>query len=175
MHNVGVRLIQILALTLAGIICGCWLNQQPQVSDGNSSRAELLLKGTYGIRTDDDPSATRVKDQVTLDEFYQKLNTRQGGKAIETPQIDFTKFGILLLEMGQKPSGSYTINFDPSKTEVDNDKLVLHVRWDVPAQGMAVTQSVTSPFILLKVSTSDITSIRVFDQNNRSRFEVPIE
>ena len=171
----SIRLIIFLVLTIIGMPYGCWFTQQSQGMGTNPARAELMLKGTYGIRTDEEPAATWIKDQETLGTLYQKLNAGHGGKGTTAPQIDFKKFGVLFLEMGQKPSGGYAINFDPSKTQVDNDKLVLHIRWDVPAQGMTVTQAITSPFILLKISKTDISSILVMDHNNRTRFEVPIE
>jgi hypothetical protein len=160
---------------MVGVPYGCWLNRQSQGTDGGSPRVELLLKGTYGIRTPAEPAATWIKDQATLDALYQKLNTRQSGAVMETPQIDFTKFGVLFLEMGQKPTGGYAINFDASKTQIDRDKLLVHVSWNIPVDGMTVTQAVTSPFIFLKLNYANITSILVLDQNNKSRFEVPIE
>ena len=175
MQTLNFRLIIFLVLTIIGMPYGCWFTQQSQGMGTNPSNAELLLKGTYGIRTDEEPAATWIKDQATLDAFIQKLNVRQGGKSMEMPQIDFTKFGVLLLEMGQKPSGGYAINFDPSKTKTTNNQLEIHLDWGVPAQGMSVTQAVTSPFILLKAKYTNISSILVLGQNNRSRFEVPIE
>ncbi len=175
MQNIGVRLSLILILIMVGMLYGCWFNQQPQGAGGSSVRAELLLKGTYGIRTLAEPSATWIKDQASLATLYQNLNARLGGKGVETPQIEFNNFGVLFLEMGRKPSGGYAINFDPSKTQVDNDQLTIHVNWDSPAQGMTVTQVITSPFIVLKIMHTDITLIQVLDQKNQTLFETHID
>jgi len=175
MQNLSIRLILFLVLIMAGVSYGCWFTQLPQGDNGNPDRAELLLKGTYGLSTSAEPSATWIKDQATLDMLYQDLNARIGGKSVETPQIDFKKFGVLYLEMGQKPTGGYSIDFEPSKIKTLNKRLEIHISWKFPAQGMAVTQAVTSPFIFLKLDKTNITSILVLDQDDISRFEFPVK
>ncbi len=175
MQYFQIRLVLFLALIIISMFYGCWFTQQSQgMGSSNSARAELLLKGTYGIRPDEEPAATWIKDQATLNTLYQNLNARQSGKSVDIPQIDFNNFGILLLEMGQKPSGGYSLNFDPSKTRVDDGMLLVHVSWNVPADGMTVSQAVTSPFVLLKLNYLSISSILAVDQNSRSLFEIPI-
>ncbi len=169
-HN-GVRLDKWFVFFLISIFYGCWFSQQPHGADDGSTRVELLLKGTYGTRTLAEPAVAWIKDQSALNTLYQELNARHGGKSNAAPQIDFKKFGILFLEMGQKPSGGFAINFDASKTQVNKDNLVLHINWKIPAEGMTVTQAITSPFFMLKIKHTDITSILVLDQNNRALFE----
>ena len=70
MRKLSIRLIIFLVLIMTGLTYGCWLNRQPQGKDGNSSMAELLLKGSYGISTDKESSATWIKDQATLNALY---------------------------------------------------------------------------------------------------------
>jgi len=160
---------------MAGMLYGCWFSQRTPAAEGNSTPAEMLTKGKYGIRTETEPTVTWIKDEASLNAIYQKLNARSSGKVTEVPKLNFNTFGLLFLEMGQKPSGGYAINFEALKTQVDNGQLVVHLSWDVPAQGMTVTQVITSPFLLLKIKHADINSILVLDQNNQSLFEVPVK
>ena len=93
--------------------------------------------------------------------MFKELNERRGGNDGSPPEMDFKSYGILFLEMGQKPTGGFSINFDPSLTRVVGGQLAIHVGWVVPKEGKLVTQVVTSPFILLKIMHVNIDSILV--------------
>lgn len=155
------------------ILSGCWFTQQEGNGNGTND-AELLYSGVHGTRAYQEPSALWITDRMALEQTYSNLgkNKIESGETI--PEIDFNTYGILLLEMGQRPTGGYTINFDPLLSGVIDKNAVIHVILETPVEGMVVTQAVTSPFILLKIRHVGVTSINVLDQNEQILFELLI-
>ena len=158
-----------------GLLSGCWLTQQPESADNGSAPAELLYSGVYGISRLQEASATWISNHTALSELYAKLNEHHGGNNDSPPEMDFKSYGVFFLEMGQKPTGGFSINFNPSLTRVVGGQLTIHIDWVAPKEGKFVTQVVTSPFILLKIMHTNIDSILVWDQNKTSLFKIPIE
>jgi hypothetical protein len=158
-------------ILLLGLLSGCWLT--PKDSVGNASNhAELLRNGVYGTRALQESSASWITNRTALEQTYSNLGKHQIESGAALPDIDFETYGVLLLEMGQRPTGGYAINFDPSLSFLVDKKSVIHVILLTPKDGMVVTQAVTSPFILLKIRHVDITSISVLDQNEQALFEL---
>ena len=171
MKNIWPRYLLILLLSF---LSGCWLS--PKDSVGNvSSHAELLRSGVYGTRALQESSASWITNRTALEQTYSNLSKHQTEYSGTLPEIDFKKYGILFLEMGQRPTGGYTINFDPSLSCVVDKTSVIRVIWKTPKDGVIVTQAVTSPFMLLIIRHVDITSISVMDQNEQSLFELSIK
>jgi len=167
------RCLRFFIVLFLGLLTGCWWCQTESTGNASDS-AELLKSGVYGTRTLQDLSATWITNRTIFEETYAALHKHQVESGKELPDIDFDSYGILLLEMGLKPTGGYTIHFDPLLSGVVDKKSVIHVVLKNPAEGMVVTQAVTSPFLLLKVRRSDIRSVSVLDQNGQSLFEHPI-
>ena len=168
MNNIWLRYFLILLL---GLLSGCWFTQKDSVGSASNHTA-LLCSGVYGARVLEEFSATWITNHKTLEQIYSTLGKHQIESGGALPEIDFKIHGILLLEMGQRPTGGYTINFDSSLSCVVDKKAVIHVILKSPAKGMVVTQAVTSPFMLLKVRHVDLTSISVLGQNEQSLFEL---
>ncbi len=167
------RCFRFLLVVLLGLLSGCWLTQHESIG-ANSDPAELLHKGVYGSRTLYDASASWVTNPIALENTYAALNKRQLKDAVVLPNIDFEKYGVLFLEMGQRPTGGYTIDFSPSLSRVIDKQAIIKISWNMPQEGLLLTQAVTSPFILIKVDRANITSIIVVDQNEKLLFEIAI-
>ena len=173
MRNTIFLYFRFLAIVFLGMLWGCWLTQQ----DGNGASpvpAELLIKGVNGSRTSDHASATWITHRIALEQVYFALNKRQLNGGYTPPDIDFETYGVLLLEMGQKPTGGYTMDFDPSSARVMDKQAVIKIFWHTPNEGAFVTQAVTSPFMLIKIYRTGIVSIRVIDQDGQPLFEIPV-
>jgi len=170
MKNIWPRYLLIILL---GLLSGCWFTQKDSVGNA-SNHAELLCSGVGGARVLEEFSATWITNQTTLEQTFSTLGKHQIESGCALPDIDFKIYGILLLEMGQRPTGGYTINFDSSLSCVVDKKAVIHVILKPPAEGMVVTQAVTSPFMLLKIRHVDLTAILVMDQNEQPLFDISI-
>ena len=169
-----IRYFRFLLALLLGLLPGCWLAQQESAGD-DSGRAELLRKGVHGTRTLQGYSTTWITNRTTLQQVFTALNKRQLKNGEVLPDINFEVYGVLFLEMGQRPTGGFSINFNPSLTRIVGGQLSIHIDWVVPKEGKLVTQVVTSPFILLKIMHTNIDSILIWDQNKTSLFKIPIE
>ena len=167
------RCFRFLLVVLFGLLSGCWLTQHESIG-AQSNPAELLRKGVYGSCTLYDASGSWVTNPMALENIYAALNKRQLKDGVVLPNIDFEKYGVLFLEMGQRPTGGYTIDFSPSLSRVIDKQAIIKISWNMPQEGLLLTQAVTSPFILLKIYRADITSIIVVDQNEKILFEIPV-
>jgi hypothetical protein len=175
MRKIQIWHFRFFVIIFIGLLSGCWFTQQPESADNGSAPAELLYSGVYGISRLQEASATWISNHTALSELFKELNERRGGNGGSPPEMDFKSYGVLFLEMGQKSTGGFSINFNPSLTRVVGGQLAIHVDWVVPKEGKLVTQVVTSPFILLKIMHTNIDSILVWDQNMTSLFKIPIE
>lgn len=173
MRNTIFLYFRFLAIILLGMLSGCWLTQQEGAGAGPNP-AELLHKGVNGPRTLDHASATWITHRIVLEQVYSALNNRQLKGVNTPPDIDFETYGVLFLEMGQRPTGGYTIDFDPSSSRVMDKQAVIKIFWNTPNEDTFVTQAMTSPFMLLKIYRAGITSIRVVDQDEQPVFEIPV-
>jgi len=169
-----IRHFRFLLVILLGLLSGCWLTQQE--SAGNDSiPAELLRSGVYGSRTLQDSSATWITNRKALEAVSSALSKRQIKDGEVLPDIDFERYGVLYLEMGQKPTGGYSIDFIPSLSRMIDKQAFIRISWNTPKEGVLLTQAVTSPFMLLKIRRAHITSIVVLNQDEQPLFEIPIE
>jgi len=169
-----IRLFRFLLIILLGLLSGCWLTQKESVGNG-SNPAELLRNGVYGTRTLRESSATWITNRATLEQVYSALNKRQLKDIEILPNIDFDQYGVLFLEMGQRPTGGYSIDFTPSLSHVVDEQAVISISWNTPEDGVLLTQAVTSPFMFLKICRVDIVSIAVLDQGEQPLFEIPVK
>ena len=169
-----IRHFRFLLVILLGLLSGCCLTQQESTGD-SSHPIELLRSGVYGARTLQDSSATWITTRAALEHVYSALGKRQLKDSVALPDIDFDTYGVLFLEMGQRPTGGYSIDFTPSQSCVVDKQAVIITSWNTPEEGVFLTQAVTSPFMLLKIRRIDIVSIAVLDQNEQPLFEIPMD
>lgn len=76
-----------------------------------------------------------------------------GQPARPLPEIDFTKEMVILVAMGQRFSGGFTIEIE--KVETSRGRLTIFVRPEAPPPGAMVTQALTAPFEIVAVPRSD--------------------
>lgn len=71
---------------------------------------------------------------------------------------DLKKSTFVILNMGEKPTGGYSINV---KEAIEDDtKITLILKETSPAPGAMVTQALTYPFAVVKVNSRKIIEIR---------------
>ncbi|MDR0311314.1 MAG: protease complex subunit PrcB family protein [Acidobacteriota bacterium] len=90
------------------------------------------------------------------------------------PDIDFTKYGVLLARMGEKPNGGYRLTLAADKAGIENREAQIPVRWSEPEPGFFYTQAITYPHLVIKVEKGAFGSIAVIDQNGHVKFRLSI-
>jgi len=173
MKTIDIRRACFFVAILAIMANGCCVMQGNNNSNDKSKSIELLRKGVNSGRLHEAPSATWITTAADLSSVYARLGNLQV-ENLAIPDIDFEIYGLLLIEMGQKPTGGHGIEFDPDLSRFIENQAMVHLRWNTPKEGRVVTQVVTSPYILIKIEKTAIESIIIFDQKQNLLFEISI-
>jgi hypothetical protein len=91
------------------------------------------------------------------------------------PTLDFSQQGVLLVEMGKKPTGGYRLDLDKRPAIVSDGKVAVTLSWIEPSPGVLLPQFLTSPWILIALYRGDYSLINVLDQNGRVRVQVSVK
>lgn len=86
-----------------------------------------------------------IGTQEELESLYKSV-----GKD-DIPAIDFTKSQVVVLFLGAKNTGGYSISID--RVEEENGKLVVYKKIEKPAPGAMVTMALTSPFVIAEIKS----------------------
>ena len=110
-------------------------------------------------------------------EAYQTLFTELrksyvGGQSQQLPRVDLSTYGVLLVAMGQKNTGGYSVDLANQEAVIDAGTLRVNVQWREPQKGMMLTQALTSPCVLLKIPNAEFERIEIKDHNGTTRLSV---
>ncbi len=92
--------------------------------------------------------------------------------ALERDPMDWTRFGLVWIGMGQKPTGGFGLGLMASEAVVRQGVAVVTVQWRRPPKGAYVTQMITSPCMAVKLPRGDYQEIVIEDQVGRVRARV---
>jgi len=81
--------------------------------------------------------------------------------------LDFSDHGVLLVHMGQKPTGGFSLEFIPGHAYVCGQTATVVLQWITPPADAMVAQMITNPCIWLKLPSGAFSKIKIMDQNNR--------
>lgn len=135
--------------------------------------AEVLQSGLYCGGDASHPTARWITRRSELDRLRQQL-AMQGTPALELSKVDFSREGILLIAMGQRPTGGYRLTLGSQPVRVEADTLIVPVNWTEPAPGFAQIQVITSPCLLIKLPAVSFQRIQVTDRQGEVRIETSL-
>ena len=105
---------------------------------------EVLSQESYG------GASIRFFEILSLPEEIKMLQQDENLKNKISP-TDIQKSNFIILNMGEKTSGGYSIGID---NVVETEKnIVVTVKENVPATGSMVTQALTNPFCVVKINS----------------------
>lgn len=168
-----VRWLTLIMLSLI-VMDGCAHPTHTPRSSSMILDAEVLHSGLYCGGDLGHPTVRWITSPAGLNRLQQQL-PMQGSPNLELSKVDFSREGILLIAMGQRPTGGYRLTLGPQPVRVEADTLIIPVSWTEPAPGFAQIQVITSPCLLLKLPAISFQRIRVVDQHGQARVETPIE
>ena len=90
------------------------------------------------------------------------------------PDVDFTKYGVLLIRLGEKPNGGYGMTLAADKASVENREARIQVRLSEPEPGYFYTQAIVYPHLIIKMEKGTFESIAVVDQNSSIKLRMAI-
>jgi len=110
-----------------------------------------LAKGNFSGFTDAKQEV--IKTKADWEKTWAKLSAR-GSDRDKLPQVDFTKEMVVLVAMGQKRTGGYSI--EVTKVETFGDKLKIHIKRREPPPDAFTLQVITSPFHAVAARKNDL-------------------
>ncbi|MDS4022641.1 MAG: protease complex subunit PrcB family protein [Candidatus Competibacter sp.] len=117
----------------------------------------------------DQPAVTWIASPEEWRRLYGlAMNSRMNPPP--APAVDFSREGVLVIAMGQRPSSGYGLSLAGDAT-VRDGVLTVPVDWREPPPGTRQAQVITNPCLLLKVPAMDVTRLRVMDREGRIRLE----
>jgi hypothetical protein len=90
------------------------------------------------------------------------------------PDVDFTKYGILLIRLGEKPNGGYGLTLTSDEAKIENREARIPVRLSEPEPGFFYTQAIVYPHLVIKMEKGAFDSIAVVDQRGSIKLRLPV-
>ncbi|MEH2371468.1 protease complex subunit PrcB family protein [Nostoc sp.] len=83
------------------------------------------------------------------------------------PQVDFTRYRVVVIFAGEKPTGGYSVEILSAETSSsqtkDRSSLVITVQYRQPGAGDFVTEALTYPYHMIRIPKIDVNKV-VFKQ-----------
>jgi len=137
--------------SLALIICLFFFNIAACSSNGSGNETtdlkfEVIKEGTISGITDEKIMVINNNDdyQKMMVIVYYNLDQMP-----VTPDVDFKKYSVILVAMGTKNTGGYTIGIDNITKSHSN--VTVNLTETSPGKNCNVTESVISPYQIVKV------------------------
>lgn len=158
------------------VVCIFTACANAQITDEKQMNLDtvVLKGGVMGYELDPEPGLLWITDEDALETTLAKLSKGVLNGTQELPSVDFDREGVLLVWMGEKPTGGYNLALDPAKSLIQNQTAFVAVNWVEPPPGAVVTQVVTYPFLMVRMLGSGFDQIVVMDQHGRTRMRLDL-
>jgi len=131
-------------------------------------QAKVLGESQYCGTASQDSGALYFAD---ADEFGDWINYR--GVNDFNPQMANGN-GIVVVEMGQRPTGGYNIKLDNASTAIKGDTLTIGMKWNAPRLHAAVSQALIASCVAIRPPQGEYNRIRVVDQLSNLRGQASV-
>lgn len=151
-------LLRVLALLL-GLSLGMSLGHGP-APDQPRPAAPAAQKGEGAVRTLDrgqysglkEPMVLLVTDPGEWEEVWRR-HTAGVAKPSPAPVVDFGQEAVVVVTLGERRSGGYSITVTGIRLE--GDRLVVQVRQQSPPPGAITTMALTQPYHMVAIPRPD--------------------
>jgi hypothetical protein len=165
----GTRQLLLVTALVGVAMTACAANQDTQPTDTTMSLNVLHSSSQCGQVTDHQ----WINSQDDLDKaFRASRGAFMSPGASQSPTVDFDKYGVVLLTMGQQRTGGYAIKLTSDELAVEDSVATLRIQWQEPQPGMMVTQALTQPCVFIQVPRGSYQTLRAVDQNGKVRAEL---
>ncbi len=139
-------------------------------------KVRLLFKGNQCMTNRLNPHAVWIEDPDQFKKTYARLTRHTiGAQQDLSSRVDFSREGILIVAMGQKPTGGYGLELNREFAVISDDTAVLRVSWIDPPEGAILPQIITSPCLVIILPKGPYSQIQLLDQDAHLRLQLPIE
>lgn len=129
--------------------------QSPQPESFAVQDIEIIEQGNYSYAYE---NAVKQVQLISSLEHYQQLLLNYPNFTV--PQLDFSLYRVLLVDMGMRATTGYFIKLDADKTVEQNGRLILSLVYIFPDDNCVTGQALTNPFSFFKIPVTDEVLIR---------------
>ena len=139
-------------------------------------KIRLLYKGDQCHTNRLNPHVVWIDNPDQFKKTYAPLTRHTiGAQQDLSSRVDFSREGILMVTMGQKPTGGYGLELNREFAVISDDTAVLSVSWKEPPKGAILPQIITSPCLALILPKGPYSQIHLFDQDAHLRLQLRID
>jgi hypothetical protein len=121
------------------------------------------------------PKAVWIDSQEKLERYWARMHShRIGTDKPPIPKNDWDAHGLILVLMGEKPSGGYGLELLRPQAVLKDGIVYLGVKWKEPPADALVAMMITSPCLLVKIETGPFQSVIIVDPSGRRRAKVDL-
>jgi hypothetical protein len=162
--RVGIALVASCAVT-----AGCEDTVKPT---STSESVTPIYQGRHCGRSEPAAHVTWIQSEAVLQDAHRKMH-RNSLQAPPLPDVDFDTHGLVLIELGQRPTAGYQMHLASQLMVMDKGDAVITFSVDKPAGPAA--QVITSPCMLVSVPRGDYVGVRALstDTTISVQTEVP--
>ena len=136
----------------------------------------LLFKGGQCRTNRLNPHAIWIEDPDQFKKTYARLSRHTiGAQQDLSSRVDFSREGILIVAMGQKPTGGYGLELNREFAVISDDAVILRISWIEPPKGAILPQIITSPCLVTILPKGPYSQIHLIDQDAHLRLKFRIE
>ncbi|KPP99861.1 MAG: PrcB C-terminal [Marinobacter sp. HL-58] len=146
--------MHITALALAiTVVAGCAVNRSA-TADGAPLARQVTESDHCGLTA---PGLVYINNAAELDRLEQLPSGNLSMNQLRA--LDLQKEHLLLVGLGQKPTGGYGLTLESA--EIVDDVLELSLKAREPAEDAMVSQALTTPCAVIAISPDDWKQLRV--------------
>jgi len=83
--------------------------------------------------------------------------------------------GVIIVDMGQRPTGGYNLKLNRDKSTIKNGTLTLNMTWNAPRLDAAVSQALIAQCVAIKPPTGEYNRVEVVDQLGNPRGQASLD
>ena len=169
-----------LALFLCALpVAACSRSARPGADVSSASVSLTLINGVQrGIGISQSMEAVWISDEEQWNNLIASIPAGRFEimpQPVAGPDIDFTKYGVLLIRLGEKPNGGYGLTLTADEAAIENREARIPVRLSEPEPGYMYTQAIVYPHLVIKMEKVAFDGIAVIDQNGSVKLRLSIK
>jgi hypothetical protein len=118
------------------------------------------------------PAMKVIASRNALDDVIAPIARLSGHSPREQMRVSFDHELLIQITMGQKSTGGYSLALAVEQATLNDGWVEVTVQWNIPAEGMMLTQALTSPCLFVALPRQEYEGIRVLDQHGVVRAQV---
>ena len=178
--NTGIAGICLAAALCLLSVAACSRSARPAAAEPVSlaSAALILLPGVQrGIGVSKSMDATWISSEKQWRDLLTSIPTIHLEilpQPVPDPEVDFTKYGVLLIRLGEKPNGGYRLALANNEAVIENREAKIQVVISEPAPDGIYTQAIVYPHLVIEIEKGNFDRIAVIDQDGTVKLRLSI-